>query len=578
VSPSHTPHTLLKQGARRLLLLLLPLATLAALTAFANAQSVVYRELFPLGTYGGTQPGRQNALAEGWRGYFDGMSNDVGGPVGATRLQIFGSGAPSQGPAVNSFPVNSGEGNAFWSPQENRILLFTREFSLPAADLSAVQYQTRPNTANCQSGFGTPTNCTQRLPQDSHAAISVNGVWYVSEVAHRHLSGQGQTDTPNTSTNSVWEQANFDVRSVTWMILNINTDSVPPTASSTPVATGLAFPTTGTIDGFGIWIPSTQERFNQRFDNYTLLADVSANRPSDQKAGSVLVFPYYTSASDGSFSKSDTLIQISNVCNGAATSAGVPNYSFLHLFFMNGSNCSPADTFVCLTPNGSIQIKASDYDPTLTGYLIAVAVDAQGRPTQNNCFIGSAFVRDDTNGVIDSYGAEAFWKYTPGSISAAVGSSAAINLNGVDYDGAPVQFSAQVQDPALADEFVVLASVNGDLGTALSSTTQTGVGVLYRADEAPASFQPQIGAGCFSVTAVDKTKIRIVPGNLDTFLKDSYGYLKFNVSSPAVGLLISKQGPANQAGNRWSGIRTLHKTAVGAATLSAPCFPPFCGF
>jgi hypothetical protein len=69
-----------------------------------------------------------------------------------------------------------------------------------------------------------------------------------------------------------------------------------------------------------------------------------------------------------------------------------------------------------------------------------------------------------------------------------------------------------------------------------------------------------------------------VPGTLDTFLKDSYGYLKFNVSSPAVGLLISRQGPANQALNRWSGIRTLHKTQVGAATLTAPCFPPFCGF
>jgi hypothetical protein len=331
---------------------------------------------------------------------------------------------------------------------------------------------------------------------------------------------------------------------------------------------------------FLVWIAAGDLNRDGRIDLVTanlgsddvsvlLSAPCPANpRVSDQKAGSLLVFPYYTSAADGSFSKSDTLITISNVCNGAATFAGVPNYSFLHLFFINGQNCSPADTFVCLTPNGSIQIKASDYDPTLTGYLIAVAVDSQGRPTQNNCFIGSAFVRDDANGVIDSYGAEAFWKYSPGSVSAAVGSSAAINLSGADYDLAPVQFSAQVQDPAVADEFIVLASVNGNLGTALGATSQTGAGVLYRADESPASFQPQIGAGCFSVTAVDKSKIRVVPGNLDTFLKDSYGYLKF----------ISKQGPANQGINRFSGIRTLHKTAVGTATLLAPCFPPFCGF
>jgi hypothetical protein len=296
---------------------------------------------------------------------------------------------------------------------------------------------------------------------------------------------------------------------------------------------------------------------------------------SDQKAGSVLVFPYYTSAADGSFNRSDSLLTITNVCNGPATTGGIPNYSYLHLFFMNG--CSPADTYVCLTPNGSIQIKASDYDPTVTGYLIAVAVDANGAPTQNNCFIGSAFIRDDNNGIIGSYGAEAFWKYTS-TPPPVVGGNATISLDGTNYDAAPVQFSVQIQDPAVADEFIVLASVSGNLGSALASTTQSGVGVLYRADEMPASFQPQIGSGCFSSTKVDNAKIRVVPGNLTTFLKDSYGYLKFNVSAPAVGLLISVQGPANQVNNRWSGIRTLHKTNVGTATLVAPCFPPFCGF
>jgi hypothetical protein len=297
---------------------------------------------------------------------------------------------------------------------------------------------------------------------------------------------------------------------------------------------------------------------------------------SDQKAGSLLVFPYYNSASDGSFSKADTLITITNVCNGAATSAGVPNYSYLHLFFINGQNCSPADTFVCLTPNGSVQLKASDYDPTITGYLIAVAVDASGAPTQNNCFIGSAFVRDDFGGIVDSYGAEAFWKNTPGSLAPGAGGNATIVLGG-DYDAAPVQFSVQVQDPATADELMVLASLSGDLGASLTAVQQVGVGALYRADEAPASFQPIPTRGCFNVAFIDGTIIRIVPGSLNSFLKDSYGYLKIN-TTPAVGLLMSRQGAANQAQNRFSGIRTLHKTQVSSATLTAPCFPPFCGF
>lgn len=295
---------------------------------------------------------------------------------------------------------------------------------------------------------------------------------------------------------------------------------------------------------------------------------------SDQKAGSVLVFPYYTSTADGK--ASDTLIQISNVCNGPSVTAGVPNYSYLHLFFMK--DCSPADTYACITPNGSLQILASVYDPAVTGYLIAVAVDANGVPTQNNCFIGGAYVRDDVNSVIGSYGAEAFWKYTGGAAPVS-GGNATISLDGTNYDLAPVQFSVQVQDPAVADESVVLASVSGNLGTSLASVGQSGPGVLYRADEAPASFQPQIGSNCFSRTALDQSKIRIVPAGYNAFLKGSYGYIKFNVTSPAVGLLISVQGaPANYPNNRFAGIRTLHKTNVGAATLTSPVFPPFCVF
>lgn len=294
---------------------------------------------------------------------------------------------------------------------------------------------------------------------------------------------------------------------------------------------------------------------------------------SDQKAGSVLVFPYYNSSPTGT--TADTLLQITNVCNGAAVSGGVPNYSYLHLFFMKG--CSPADTYACLTPNGTLQILASVYDPGVEGYLIAVAVDANGIPTQNNCFIGSAYVRDDNTSFADSYGAESFWKYTPGSAPVTAG-YAAVNLNGTEYDAAPTQFAVQVQDPAVADEYVVLASVNGNLGSSLSSTAQAGVGVVYRADETPASFQPQLNSGCLSITLIDAGKIRVATqnGGYNNFLKDSYGYLKFNVTSPAVGLLISKQGVAGQPINRFSGIRTLHKTLVGAATLSLPVFPPFC--
>src|SRR4051812_45299126 len=71
---------------------------------------------------------------------------------------------------------------------------------------------------------------------------------------------------------------------------------------------------------------------------------------SDQKAGSVLVYPYYNSNSQ---TKADTRITLSNL-HATQTVA-------VHLFFLDKS-CSQADTYVCLTPNASVALKASEFD------------------------------------------------------------------------------------------------------------------------------------------------------------------------------------------------------------------------
>jgi hypothetical protein len=295
---------------------------------------------------------------------------------------------------------------------------------------------------------------------------------------------------------------------------------------------------------------------------------------SDQKAGSVLVFPYYTSDVNGNFARSDTLITLTNVSNGDATAAtGAPNHQYLHLFFMK--DCSPADTFVCLTPNGSLQFRASEFDPLTTGYLIAVAVDERGVPVRNNSFVGSAFVRDDVNGVIDSYGAEAFAKLNPDPAPVA-GGVATLAFDAVGYEAAPVQFAAQVQDPARSDQTIVLASVSGDLGERLAATAQSGPGALYKDDERLASFAPALGEACFISRAVTGQNFRVVPGPLNNFLKDGFGYLRFGLTSPAVGLILSRQGGEGEAKNRFSGIRALHVTATTGATLTLPVFPPAC--
>jgi len=48
-------------------------------------------------------------------------------------------------------------------------------------------------------------------------------------------------------------------------------------------------------------------------------------------------------------------INITNT-NGSQT-------AFVHLFFVDGSNCSVADSFVCLTANQTMTLNAADVDP-----------------------------------------------------------------------------------------------------------------------------------------------------------------------------------------------------------------------
>jgi hypothetical protein len=77
------------------------------------------------------------------------------------------------------------------------------------------------------------------------------------------------------------------------------------------------------------------------------LAQVTNNIPSDQKAGSVLVFPYYNSTANGAV---DTRLTITNT--------SLTTNAYIHLFFVS-SGCSQADMFMCLTPMGQFSLDTS---------------------------------------------------------------------------------------------------------------------------------------------------------------------------------------------------------------------------
>lgn len=281
---------------------------------------------------------------------------------------------------------------------------------------------------------------------------------------------------------------------------------------------------------------------------------------SDQKAGSMLVFPYYTSNSQ---TKADTRITISNV--GTET-------TIVHLFLMEKS-CTQADQFVCLTPNASLALKMSELDPEMTGWVLAVAVNNYGVPVQQNNLIGNAFVSDGQ--YVDNYGAEAFRKhsrFTPITYGTS-GDTAKLALNDVDYDAAPSQYSIEIQSPVDAvGQRIVSVGLNGSVIDGLSGAGQVGIGQIYNGNEKPfGSFSAFLTGKCFALATID-TKTPRVPLGMDKVVPaGQVGTVKFNTGG-AVGLIMTPRG------NAWSGIRTLHTTATTNTSIVIPVFIPTCNY
>jgi hypothetical protein len=290
-------------------------------------------------------------------------------------------------------------------------------------------------------------------------------------------------------------------------------------------------------------------------------------RASDQKAGSLLVFPYYTSHRA---TRADTRMTISNVSMQTINT---------HVFFLDGATCSPADMFLCLTAGASFSFEASTYDPENTGFVYAVAVDTLGRPMQNNGLVGNAFVNDGED--YDGYGAVAFERYD-NSVTQPNGTIALLSLNGTIYDAAPVQFAVEIQSPLdVAGQRIIVAPIAGDLdGTATlpashptlpTAATQLGIGLAINGQERAVSFSSLLSGSCLKTATLSTTYPR-VPGGLGGLIgKGATGHLQFRVGA-GVGLLMTPRTGTN----KWSGIRGLHHTATSNVILAIPAISPVC--
>ncbi|NBO65637.1 MAG: HYR domain-containing protein, partial [Acidobacteria bacterium] len=160
---------------------------------------------------------------------------------------------------------------------------------------------------------------------------------------------------------------------------------------------------------------------------------------SNLKAGSVLFFPSYLSSSTDP-SQINTIITLTNTNPRDGITVRL---AWIH-------DCQVDNTFVSLAGNQTQTLLASLENPGKSGYLMALAINPNGIPTQFNWLIGSASLRNG-QGYTATYSAIGIAKRSGGAVQSTDMTVVPMVFNDVQYDRLPEQVALdhlQNQDPA----------------------------------------------------------------------------------------------------------------------------------
>jgi hypothetical protein len=302
------------------------------------------------------------------------------------------------------------------------------------------------------------------------------------------------------------------------------------------------------------------------------LAFPASSEGSDDKAGSILIYNIYTS-SPSSPSQQNTRFSITNT----SSTSGIA----VHLFFVDGTTCSIADRYICLTASQTATFLASEQDPGTTGYLIAIASTLDGLPAQFNFLIGDEYVKFET-GHFASLGAEAYSKLTDTNVVSTDGSLAAVFFDGVLLAGSYNRLSRVVAVDNIGsradgnDTLLILNRIGGSLVTG-AATLGSLFGLLYNDAEEPHSFN--LSGGCQLRSALGNNFPRTTPRFETVIPAGQTGWMKiYSVSDLAItGSVINFNANARVASGSFSEGHNLHKLRLtAAANLVIPLFPPSC--
>jgi hypothetical protein len=291
--------------------------------------------------------------------------------------------------------------------------------------------------------------------------------------------------------------------------------------------------------------------------------------PPNGSGCSVLIYPIYTS-NPANPAGQNTRINLTNINPSKPIST--------HLFFVDGATCSVADSFICLTPNQTTSFLASDMDPGITGYLVAVAVDEYGCPINFNYLIGDEYVKFDSghrgNLKTDCVSA------VPGGLAPCDNNSvtASLNFDGVSYSRLPMVVGLS-NIPSRADgndTLLILNRLSGNLGNGMDKLNPI-FGILYDDAENALSFSFNPGT-CQMRGSINNNFPRTVPRFEIAVPSGRSGWMKlYSLDAAMNGAAINNNpGAATNAG-AFNGAHSLHHlTQAPSSTMVMPIFPPGC--
>jgi len=294
---------------------------------------------------------------------------------------------------------------------------------------------------------------------------------------------------------------------------------------------------------------------------------------SDQKAGSILFYNTYTSSASAP-SQENTRINITNT----STTDG----ALVHLFFVEGTTCSIADTFICFTQNQTASFTTADADPGTRGYILVIAVDLDGIPVQFNFLVGDEYVKY-SSGHAANLGAEALAKITRDRAGSPDDDLTEIIFNGQLRPESYNRVALVLADDSIPsrldgnDTKLIVNRVGGSLVTS-ASTLGTLFAVVY--DDAENTFSTSFSGPCHLELSLGANNLPRVVGGWNALIPAGHtGWMKFwkAGSDPFGNGILGAAINFNHAAAGFNGGHNLHKlTLTEAAGYIVPVFPPSC--